>query len=346
MLVWRFAARLSFRIGRKDSAQQRRVLIVGAGPVGRELQASVFQSGHLGLIIVGFLDDDLQKRTDYTDILGSTWEARRIVSELNVDDVVLALPGHAYELVSQLVADLHDLAVKVWVIPDYFHLALHKATIGEFAGIPMLDLRAPALSDYQRMVKRAFDLLVGVLALPPALILMSLIAIAIRLESRGPIFFRQERVGENGKLFKMYKFRTMVPNAEEMRSTVERLDENGKVIHKLSGDPRVTRVGRILRRTSLDELPQLFNVLKGDLSVVGPRPEIPYLVERYEPWQRERFAVPQGITGWWQVNGRSDRLMHLHTEDDLYYVQHYSLLLDVLILIKTIGVVIRGKGAY
>jgi exopolysaccharide biosynthesis polyprenyl glycosylphosphotransferase len=210
----------------------------------------------------------------------------------------------------------------------------------------MLDLRAPALSDYQRMVKRAFDLFISLLALPLGLIIMGIIAIAIRLEGRGPILFRQPRVGENGKVFKMYKFRTMVPNAEELRFMVEQVDEDGNLIHKQANDPRVTRVGRFLRRTSLDELPQLFNLLKGEMSVVGPRPEMPYLVERYEPWQRKRFAVPQGITGWWQVNGRSDKPMHLNTEDDLYYVQNYSLLLDVLILIKTIGVVLRGKGAY
>jgi lipopolysaccharide/colanic/teichoic acid biosynthesis glycosyltransferase len=123
-------------------------------------------------------------------------------------------------------------------------------------------------------------------------------------------------------------------------------DENGNTIHKTRNDPRVTRVGRIVRKTSLDELPQLINILRGEMSLVGPRPELPFLVERYEPWQRKRFAVPQGITGWWQVNGRSDKPMHLHTEEDLYYVQNYSLLLDIQILFKTILVVLRGKGAF
>ncbi len=144
----------------------------------------------------------------------------------------------------------------------------------------------------------------------------------------------------------MYKFRTMVPNAEKLRFLVEKIDKQGNLIHKSVNDPRVTRVGKLIRRTSLDELPQLFNLLKGEMSLVGPRPELPYLVERYEPWQRKRFAVPQGITGWWQINGRSDKPMHLHTEDDLYYVQNYSILLDIRILLRTVGVVLRRKGAF
>jgi lipopolysaccharide/colanic/teichoic acid biosynthesis glycosyltransferase len=153
-------------------------------------------------------------------------------------------------------------------------------------------------------------------------------------------------VGENGRIFHMLKFRTMIPNAERLRPMVEQVDEDGHMIHKRSDDPRVTRIGHILRRTSLDELPQVFNILKGEMSLVGPRPELPYLVEKYEAWQHRRFTVPQGLTGWWQVNGRSEKPMHLHTEDDLYYIQHYSVFLDILILFKTIGAVLQGKGAF
>jgi len=157
---------------------------------------------------------------------------------------------------------------------------------------------------------------------------------------------RQERAGENGKIFQMLKFRTMLPNAEELRHLVEKRDINGNIIHKIIDDPRGRRVGRFLRRTSLDELPQIFNVLKGDMSLVGPRPELPYLVDEYKTWQRQRFAVPQGITGWWQINGRSDKPMHLNTEDDLYYVQNYSIFLDLLILFRTIQAVVSSKGAF
>jgi exopolysaccharide biosynthesis polyprenyl glycosylphosphotransferase len=268
------------------------------------------------------------------------------VQERHIDDVVLALPIWAFEQVNQMVAELHDLPVKVWVIPDYFSLALHKATVDNFAGIPMLDLRAPALNDYQRLVKRVFDIVVSVITLIFTLPVMAVIAFLIRLESPGPILIRQKRVGENGRLFEMLKFRTMVANAEDLRQSVEHYDERGQLIHKHFDDPRITPIGRFLRRLSLDELPQLFNVFNGEMSLVGPRPELPYLVERYQPWQRKRFAVPQGMTGWWQVNGRSDKPMHLNTDEDLYYVQNYSILLDIQIMLKTIWVVLKGEGAY
>jgi lipopolysaccharide/colanic/teichoic acid biosynthesis glycosyltransferase len=179
------------------------------------------------------------------------------------------------------------------------------------------------------------------------LLLTALIAVLIRLDSPGPVFYCPKRVGENGRLFKMIKFRTMVENADQLRHLIDTVDEKGRVVQiKTPDDPRITRLGRFLRRTSLDEWPNFYNVLKGEMSLVGPRPEMPYLVDKYALWQRKRFAVPQGMTGWWQVNGRSDKPMYQHTEEDLYYVQHYSLWLDLQIIGKTVWVVLRGKGAY
>ncbi|GAP07544.1 exopolysaccharide biosynthesis polyprenyl glycosylphosphotransferase [Anaerolinea thermolimosa] len=345
LLSWRLLARVVFRKNGIHS-RIRQVLILGAGETGRELEKNIRDNSALGLRVVGFLDDDWQRQADHADIFGSLDVSRRVIIEHGVDDVVIALPRSEHQRLAEIVNVLHDLPVRVWVIPDYFSLTLHRAKVEEFAGIPMLDLRAPALNEYQRMVKRAFDLGVTLLLLLFALPLMGLIALLIRLDSPGPVLYRARRVGENGRIFWMMKFRTMVQGADKLQAQVIWRDDEGHILHKRPDDPRVTRVGRFLRRSSLDELPQLFNVLRGEMSLVGPRPEMPELVERYDLWQRRRFTVPQGITGWWQVNGRSDKPMHLHTDEDLYYVQNYSLWLDLKILARTVWVVLQGKGAY
>lgn len=327
--------------------RQKQVLIIGAGEVGNQLKESILNDFNNNLTVVGFLDDDTKKQAAYpNNILGCADNVREIVTRYDVDDVVLALPRRAHERINHLVTVLHDLPVRVWVIPDYFSLSLHKAKMVEYAGIPMLDLRAPALNDQQRMVKRIFDIAVTVVSLLILFPVMLLIALAIKFDTPGPVFFKQKRVGENGKLFNMIKFRTMVQDADSQFKNMLQVDNHGKLVYKRQDDPRVTKVGKYLRQTSLDELPQFINVLNGDMSLVGPRPEIPYLVERYEPWQRTRFAVPQGITGWWQIHGRSDKPMHLHTDEDIYYVQHYSFLFDMKILLKTPAAVLSRKGAF
>jgi exopolysaccharide biosynthesis polyprenyl glycosylphosphotransferase len=209
-----------------------------------------------------------------------------------------------------------------------------------------MGLKEPVINGFDRVVKRIFDLVIATATLLLLWPVMLIIAIAIKLDSPGPAILKQERVGENGRIFTVYKFRSMVQDADKMLNDVIQRTDDGAIIHKRPDDPRITRVGRFIRRTSLDELPQLFNVVKGDMSMVGPRPELPFIVENYESWQHKRFAVQPGITGWWQINGRSDKPMHMHTEDDLYYISHYSPLLDLQILFKTVGVVLRGKGAY
>lgn len=346
LVAVRVAYRMIFRLRSQDARTRRRVLILGAGSVGRQIAQQLRQHASNGLELVGFLDDDPLKQKNPL-VLGTIHQAVEIIQRENISEVILALPSRVWSRIGALVGQLHELPLQVWVVPDYYTLALYRARVEELAGIPLIDLRAPALSEYQRLVKRLFDLTLTLLLLPFALPLMGMIALAIKLDSPGAVFFRQMRVGENGRLFKMLKFRTMVEGAEHMRHMIEWVDEQGRVHQdKRRPDPRITRVGRFLRRTSLDELPQLFNVLRGEMSLVGPRPEMPHLVDQYEPWQRRRFAVPQGITGWWQVNGRSDKPMHEHTEDDLYYIQNYSLWLDIMILLKTILVVARRRGAY
>lgn len=344
MLIWRIVVRGLMR--RHSLSRIRQVLIIGAGIVGRDFEQQILAHSELSLQVCGFLDDDPQKRSVHADIIGTLDAAAQIVEQRHIADVVVALPPRAYKRMDRLVGELHRLPVRVWVIPDTFRLALHKAAIDDFAGIPMLDLRAPALSESQRLVKRAFDLAGVLLALPATLLIVAGCALAILLEDGRPVLFRQKRVGENGRIFSMLKLRSMRHTASDEGPPLIPAGQPGAWVHKDPHDPRVTRVGRFLRRASLDELPQIINVLKGDMSLVGPRPELPELVAHYEDWQRQRFAVPQGITGWWQVNGRSDKPMYLNTEDDLYYVQNYSLLLDCYILFKTVGAVVKGRGAF
>ncbi len=349
LLGYRTLLRTYHRLSRSYSRSVTRILIVGAGRTGHELVQKYAQQGWPGLEIVGVLrdvDDDALFSVGDVPILGLIDEVEPIVRQHDIDTVVLALPRDAHVRLVNLVALLQMLPVRLHVVPDYFDLAFHHAKLTTLGGIPLIGLRDPAIDGFQRFCKRLIDLALataGLLALSP---LFLAVAAAIRLEDGGSIFYGAPRVGENGRLFHMLKFRSMRVNADQIQASVNQRDAEGNLIHKTENDPRITRVGHFIRRTSIDELPQLLNVFKGEMSIVGPRPELPWLVDQYEPWQRKRFAVPQGITGWWQVNGRSDNLMHLHTDQDLYYIQNYSLWLDFQILWRTIGVVLRGKGAY
>jgi exopolysaccharide biosynthesis polyprenyl glycosylphosphotransferase len=340
---WRVVARLLWHAVGGDPAQRpRRVLIVGAGALGEQAAA------HLRLHhqhVIGGLDDGTSSNAELP-ILGTLADAATVVRAQRIDAVIVTLPYHAYERLEALIVALQKLPVQISVAPNYLNLVLHHATVEHISGMPLINLRDPALSESQRLVKRGFDLVIGVLMMVITLPIMALIALAVRLDTPGPAVFRQRRVGENGRLFTMYKFRTMIDGAEAHEAGNPMYNSDGHVIHKRKDDSRITRVGFFLRRTSLDELPQLINVLKGEMSLVGPRPELPQLVDRYASWQHKRFAIPQGMTGWWQINGRSDKPMHLHTEDDLYYIQHYSILLDVIIIWRTIFAVLRRRGAY
>jgi exopolysaccharide biosynthesis polyprenyl glycosylphosphotransferase len=326
---------------------ERRVLIVGAGAGGRDVCRMIQSHQWAGLKPVGFLDDRLTPGTQVEGIpvLGNVGQVREYVAALAVDEVVIALPLKRYDRFFGMLDEWLALPAHVRIVPDHIKNTLFRTRLVELAGVPMITLQKPALSTFERAVKHVFDLVVACIALVLALPLAALIAIAIRLDSPGPVLFRQRRVGEGGRLFWMFKFRSMVKDAEQQQAEVL-LNEEGEPVYKHPNDPRITRVGRIIRRTSLDELPQILNVLRGEMSIVGPRPELPVFVERYEAWQWQRLLVPQGITGWWQVNGRSDKPMYLHTEDDLYYIQNYSLLLDIQILWRTAAAVLKREGAF
>ena len=330
LTAWRGGLRLARRV---RPSGKRRVLIVGRGPLADEVAARIHTYAWTGLELVGFLSNGPD-----ADALGPLSAAPQIVTRERIDEVLIALPLRSQHDMIELITDLQRLTVSVRVVPDLFDLAFTRTGIEDLDGIPIVSLRDPAMTPVQRAVKRLFDLIVASLLLVVGALPMALIALAIRRDSPGPIIFRQQRVGEHSRLFWMIKFRTMIDRADEQ--------PDGPALIKRPDDPRLTRVGRWLRQFSLDELPQLWNVLKGEMSLVGPRPELPWLVDHYADWQRKRFNVPQGMTGWWQVNGRSDKPTLAKTRDDLYYIQNYSLLFDLIILWKTIGAVFKRTGAF
>ncbi len=338
----RLAIRLFYKVGGKHIARRRTVVIVGTDTNARRIGETVLVYEWTGLRLMGYLQyqmgDPVAEGLAHR-VLGTVESLPTVVQECRVREVIFALRSPDDAHLRPMIDALQDQVTNIRIAPDYSHLAYFHVSVENFGGIPLIGLREAVLSPSQRWLKRLFDLAVSGLALGVGWPIYLLIAIAIRLDSPGPIIFRQDRIGEHGRRFTMLKFRSMVVNAEHMQ-------EVNSVDHKRRGDPRVTRVGRILRRTSLDEFPQFINIFRGDMSLVGPRPEMPWLVEKYEPWQRKRFEVPQGLTGWWQISGRADKPMYLHTEDDLFYISHYSLWLDLQIIFRTILIVITGKGAF
>ncbi|NOZ49198.1 MAG: sugar transferase [Chloroflexi bacterium] len=349
LIGYRWVLRIGLRWAGARQLSTRRILVIGAGRVGQTVAQRIQEEAWTGLNLVGYVDDAPEKMGQVLlggTVLGPLSSTIQMVDRHHVDEVVFALPLHAHEPLRRLVISLQEQPVRVRVVPDVLDLAFFRASMEDWDGIPLIGLRDPAINGVNRLIKRIFDLIVASTTVLLSWPIMLSVAIAVKLDSPGPIILKQERVGENGRLFHVYKFRSMVDHADKMLAQVVQETEDGNIIHKRRDDPRITRVGRLIRRTSLDELPQLLNVLKGEMSMVGPRPELPFIVARYEAWQHKRFAVPPGITGWWQISGRSDKPMHLHTEDDLYYISHYSPLLDLQILWRTIGVVLKGKGAY
>ncbi|MHB8993400.1 MAG: sugar transferase, partial [Chloroflexota bacterium] len=349
LLNYRLIARYVVRSLVAGGYTSRRVVLVGATKVGRELAYLIRTQPWSGLTLAGFVDDDPILRTIDVEgfpVLGFAEQLPQIITDHQVDEVIVALTSKEHEKIAEIVLSLQTHPVRVRVVPDLFEMVSVRAQVEDFWGIPLIGLRDPVITGFDRAFKRVFDLIISSILLLLLGPVMLLIALAVKLDSPGPALFKQRRVGENGRLFWMYKFRTMIQDADKL---IPKLEEDGVYsngVFKVKQDPRVTRIGHALRRMSGDELPQLFNVLKGEMSLVGPRPEQPWIVERYEPWQRKRLSVMPGMTGWWQVNGRSDRPMFLNTEYDLYYIQNYTPILDLIILWKTIWVVLKGKGAY
>jgi exopolysaccharide biosynthesis polyprenyl glycosylphosphotransferase len=341
-------------------ASRRRVIIVGAGPLGQHAAKKLKKCTWANLHILGYVDDDLNKQGQVFEgvpVLGRLNEGPQLVKEFGVQDALVALPLRAYERLVEICGMLEQLSVHVHVIPDLFALSFPNTTLDGFGGSSIIELGQPRIYGWRYFWKQVFDTIavsLGLLILSPLLLA---IAVMIKLDSPGPVIYRQQRIGANGRLFTMYKFRTMRVGADanlhqahvtrliQENLSLEQVSEIGQSSLKMAGDPRITHVGAFLRKTSLDELPQLINVLRGEMSLVGPRPDVPYAVEVYEEWYKRRFACLPGITGWWQVKGRNRVSYDEMVRMDIYYIEHVSLWLDIKILFFTPWAVISGKGA-
>jgi exopolysaccharide biosynthesis polyprenyl glycosylphosphotransferase len=271
-----------------------------------------------------------------------------VIAHQPVDEVLVALPMNKYgSLVETIVRHCEEQGIVVRVRTEMFNLQVARSYVDDLQGVPVMTIQSGPADSWQLVMKRLIDI-VGSAALLLALApLFAIVTLLIRLDSLGPVFFAQDRVGFNKRRFKMLKFRTMVVEADQQQDTLEHLNEAQGPVFKIKNDPRITRVGKFLRRFSIDELPQLLNVLKGDMSLVGPRPLPVRDVQRIDvQWHKRRFSIKPGITCLWQVNGRSNIGFNEWVRMDLDYIDKWSLGLDLLILMKTIPVVFRGPGAY
>ena len=334
---------------RKRGLGVDRLMIVGAGEVGRTVMRNVVAQPVLGYHVVGFVDDDPDKGN--TDIgrfkaLGNTSNIPRLVKELAIDEVIITLPWMYHRKIVSIVAQCEREQVRVRIVPDIFQMTLSHLDVEDLGGIPMIGVRDISISGSRQFIKRAMDVVISVLALIVLAPLFFLLSVIIRLDSPGPAIFRQIRVGKGEQLFSCFKFRSMRVGAEEEKETLLDKNEVTGPVFKMRDDPRITPVGRFIRRTSLDELPQLFNVLMGHMSMVGPRPAIPSEVQRYQPWHKRRLEVAPGITGLWQVSGRSELTFDEMVLLDLYYIENWSPLHDLQIMLRTVPKVLLGEGAY
>ena len=325
------------------------VLIVGAGEIGRAVMRAVFAQPHLGYRVLGFVDNDpVDGANDIGRFkaLGSLDKLEGILEREPVHEVIVTLPWRDQPEMFRMVRTCERHGVRARVVPDMFQMNLSRVSVDELGGIPLIGLKATRLTETGRMAKRLLDLGLTLVFVPLLIPLLALLALIVRLDSGAPVFFTQKRVGRKGQLFQIIKFRSMAVGAEGQQQALSELNQASGPLFKIRGDPRLTPVGRWLRRSSLDELPQLINVLRGEMSLVGPRPGLPQEVEQYKHWHRQRLDVLPGITGLWQVSGRSEVAFDEMCLLDIYYLENWSLGMDIVMILRTIPKVFLGRGAY
>jgi exopolysaccharide biosynthesis polyprenyl glycosylphosphotransferase len=348
-LAARYRLRKRLHRMRSLGACMHRVVAVGHAPAVADLVATLRRDKHNGLNVVGAC---LAGRTMLGEIagvpvFGGLGSVSAAVDQFGADTVaVLACPEMSGIRLRELAWELEETGTDLCVAPALIDVAGPRTTIRPVAGLPLLQLDHPELAGGKQVIKAAFDKVAAGLALVVLAPLFVVVALAIRLDDQGSVFFMQTRVGRDGQTFRLFKFRTMVVDAEQRKLELEALNEGAGVLFKMRKDPRVTKIGAGLRRWSLDELPQLINVVIGDMSLVGPRPALPREVARYGDHMRRRLVVKPGITGLWQVSGRSGLSWEEAFRLDLRYVDNWSIMLDLQILWKTFSAVMHGSGAY
>jgi exopolysaccharide biosynthesis polyprenyl glycosylphosphotransferase len=345
-----------FRRHTQVTRTSHQTIIIGAGPVGRRVAEELRKYAEGRVELIGFVDDDPDKQNRVfgpIGVLGTLDDLPSIIAANCIVDAVVALPMHAHSRLIEVCHTLQQAGVHVHVVPDLFILSFPSAALDGFGGIPVLDLGQPGIHGLQRIFKRTFDVLVTSVTMLFIWPIMAAIAVAIKLDSPGPVLYRQTRIGERGQVFSMLKFRSMRVDGDDSihRAYVKKLIQentslsNGAGTLKMTDDPRITRVGKFIRKTSLDELPQFINVIRGEMSLVGPRPPIPYEVEVYQEWHTRRFEAIPGITGMWQVYGRNRVSFDEMVRMDIDYIERQSLWLDLKLLVQTPLVLLTGRGA-
>jgi exopolysaccharide biosynthesis polyprenyl glycosylphosphotransferase len=339
---------------RRSVAYLQNTIIVGAGDVGQLTARKLLAHPEYGINLVGFVDSLPKERRDdlaHLTLLGTPERLPELIRLLDVERVIVAFSNDSHEETLALIRSVKDLDVQIDIVPRLFEVLGTKVGIHTIEGIPLVGLPPLRLSRSSRLLKRAMDLaftIVGLLLLAP---LFAVVALAIKLDSRGPVFFRQVRMGERNRTFRIYKFRSMTVDAEERKAQLVHLNQHAQRgvdarMFKVANDPRITRVGAFLRRSSIDELPQLINVLKGDMSLVGARPLILDEDQYVEDWARKRLSLRPGITGLWQVLGRSEIPFDEMTKLDYLYVTNWSLAGDLRLILRTLPALLRKRAAY
>ena len=347
----RYVSRTFLRRMRRRGQYLKTILIVGGGARGEQFAELLSHRKDLGYRLLGFVDSDLtysKRKLTGAKWLGGLADLPEIVAREAIDDVAVALPIKShYTEIESIITLLEEQGIGVHLLSDFFQHNLSRCQPLEFEGEPLLFFHSAPPFTWRTEIKRLFDLVGSAILLTLSAPILIVVAAVIKYDSPGsPIFFVQERMGFNKRRFRMLKFRTMIPDAEARLKDIEHLNEKEGPIFKITNDPRITKVGRILRKYSLDELPQLINVLLGDMSIVGPRPlSIRDALKMEESWQKRRFSVRPGLTCLWQVSGRSNLSFEQWMKLDLEYIDHWSLLLDWTILLKTVPAVLTSRGA-